>query len=158
MPNGDTTVLATLRGDAIADDASMSLVGEVDGTPAPAPMRTPDALWAWWVTAVDLDPTDETIMLEGRWLATQQPADRLHDGDLVVRLTPPESGRDDRVTVEMLLAYHERWVRVGVWPDLGPDWPRVIGPTAAAIMSLHCDAAEVRPANDRAESTFGVSS
>ncbi|MGH9215300.1 MAG: hypothetical protein ACRDZS_03515 [Acidimicrobiales bacterium] len=39
----------------------------------------------------------------------------------------------------MLLAAWGRWHLVGRWPGLGPEWPQVIAPTAAAVLRLHCD-------------------
>lgn len=38
------------------------------------------------------------------------------------------------VDVEMSLARHGRWHRVGFWPSLGTTWPVIVAPTAAAVI------------------------
>lgn len=68
---------------------------------------------------------------------------------MAVRLTAAESGGADTVTVEMLLCYAARWTRVALWPSLASDWPRIIAPTAAAVMGLWCDVAESADLADR---------
>lgn len=120
-------------------------------------MRLPDHAWAMLVLAVDI--VDETVgdsdpdracevdLFAGSWVPEQPPADGLYDGDLVVRLTHPADPasalpRENTADVEMLLAYEGRWQRVGLWRGVDERWPRVVGPTAAAVMGLHSDAAE----------------
>jgi hypothetical protein len=123
----------------------------------PTPMRIPDDVWAMLVLAVDVidDGEPETdgraVLFAGAWLANQPPVD-LHDGDLVIRLSPPHhdvepSARDDHsahhaVDVEMLLAHRRRWSVVGRWSGLDERWPWTLAPTAAAVMELSIDAAE----------------
>jgi hypothetical protein len=65
----------------------------------------------------------------------------------VVRLTHPAQPtyplpRDHAVDVEMLLAYHGRWQRVGQWRGVDDQWPRLVAPSAALTMALHTAAAE----------------
>lgn len=139
----DDRDLTAIRNSSVSE-AVTTVLGEGDGTPAPVPMRTPGTMWAWSVTTADLDPTDRPLLVEGHWVATPPPPASLCDGGVVVRLLPPGSGREDRVTVEMLLAHEDRWTRVGLWPDLDREWPRVIAPTADAIRCLHGEAAEMR--------------
>lgn len=103
----------------------------------PVPMRAPAEVWAWWVTAVDLDSDDQPVLLQGCWVDGPPPADGPYDGDLAVRLHPPVDADPDRVSVEMLLAFQRRWTRVGTWPNHGRDWPSVIAPTASTVMHLH---------------------
>lgn len=108
------------------------------------PMRQPDQTWAMLVNAVDLVGDiaygAELELFAGSWLTEQPPAD-LCDGDLVTRLTPHDNGAS-AVDVEMLLACHSRWHRVGFWPHLDTAWPVTVAPTAAAVMGLHTDLAE----------------
>jgi hypothetical protein len=101
-------------------------------------MRHPDHVWAMLALAVDvLDDTDpdregEVALFAGYWLPDRPPAN-LRDGDLVLILTPPDNDSlgeprqdariDDRVDIDMLLAYRNRWQRVGEWPALDPRWP-----------------------------------
>lgn len=112
---------------------------------APPPMRCADDAWAMLVTAVDIigaeDPAraGEVALFAGEWVAEQPPADSVHDGDLVVRLT--QLSRDHVTDVEMLLAYQGRWQRVGQWRALDEGWPSLVAPTAVAVMGLHGDAA-----------------
>jgi len=119
----------------------------------PPPMRCPDDMWAMLVTAVDIiadadpDRAGQAALFTGVWAPQQPPADGLHDGDLVVRLVPPDNltgppPREPVTDVEMLLAYQGRWQRVGQWHGIDDRWPSVVAPTAAAVMSLHCDATE----------------
>ena len=70
-----------------------------------------------------------------------------YDGDLVVRLIHPTdpaypSPRDHAADVELLLAHQGRWQRVGQWFGIDDRWPLIVGPTAAAVMALHCDLTE----------------
>jgi hypothetical protein len=116
------------------------------------PMRQPEKTWALLVQAVDIatdhDREQELELVAGSWLTDQPPAD-LHDGDLVVRITPV----DDAVVavdLEMLLARDGGWQRVGVWPRLGSAWPAILGPTAAAVMGLSTCLAEVSARHDAA--------
>jgi hypothetical protein len=144
--------VALLRREGLPADAIV-LVPSV----GPTPMRTPDDVWAMLVLAVDVidDGEPETdgraVLFAGAWLANQLPAD-LHDGDLVIRLSPPHhdvepSARDDHsahhaVDVEMLLAHRRRWSVVGRWSGLDERWPWTLARTAAAVMELSIDAAE----------------
>jgi hypothetical protein len=117
-------------------------------------MRCPDDVWAMLVSAVDIigDDTDperagEVALFAGHWVAHQPPANDLYDGDLVVRLTRPADPtyplpRDHAADVEMLLAHHRRWQRVGHWCGVDDRWPRIVAPTAAAVMGLHSDLSE----------------
>ena len=122
----------------------------------PTPMRTPDDAWAMLVLAVDvLDDgvpgvDGRAYLFVGVWLADQPPAD-LYDGDLVIRLAPPQSvdlpAHDERavghaVDVEMLLAHRRQWSVVGRWSGLDERWPWTLASTAAAVMGLSVDAAE----------------
>ncbi|MET9263690.1 hypothetical protein [Amycolatopsis sp. NPDC004079] len=115
---------------------------------APPPMRQPDDVWAMIVTEVDIAGDDgaperpgEVTWFSGAWVTRQPPADGLYDGDLVVRLVPradpacalPDSHGTD---VEMLLA------RRGRWQQVADNWPALVAPTAAAVMTLHNDATE----------------
>ncbi|MFT7837746.1 hypothetical protein Q5530_16550 [Saccharothrix sp. BKS2] len=119
---------------------------------AATPMRHPEDTWAMLVLAADvLDDTDpdrngEVALFAGCWLPEQPPAAGC-DGDLVIVLTAPdgESPPDDLVDVEMLLSYHDRWLRVGEWEALDPRWPWTVAMTDAAIMGLHTEATEVVP-------------
>lgn len=134
---------------AVQDPAMTVLAdGSGDGGVVDVPTRMPDGVWAWLVTAVDLDPNDEPTLLEGGWVTEQPPPSPPYDGDVVVRLTAPSSGTAEVVVVEMLLCYADRWTRVGHWPNLGSDWPRIVAPTAAAVMGLWCDAAEAAHLTD----------
>ncbi|MCU1680205.1 MAG: hypothetical protein JWQ81_944 [Amycolatopsis sp.] len=120
------------------------------------PMRSPDNVWAMLVSAVaivgDTDPdrAGEVALFAGQWVVDQPPADSLYDGDLVVRLSSRAStgheneprSRDVSTDVEMLLARHGRWQRVAQWHGVDDHWPRIVAPTAAAVMGLHCDLTE----------------
>jgi len=151
---------ATVRASQSRDEASMR---EWAGLPpdtiilAPSftapPMRCPDDVWAMLVTAVDItgdtdpDRAGEVALFAGQRVAHQPPANDLYDGDLVVRLTHPADPtyplpRDHATDVEMLLAHHGRWQRVDHWCGVDDRWPRVVAPTAAAVMGLHADATE----------------
>ncbi|PXY18284.1 hypothetical protein BA062_36205 [Prauserella flavalba] len=116
------------------------------------PMRQPENTWALLVQAVDIigdfDNAEEVELFVGDWLRDQPPAD-LFDGDLVVRVTP----LDDTVVavdVEMLLARHSRWHRVGVWLHLGTAWPVILAPTAATVMELSTGVTELSARQDAA--------
>ncbi|MBN6034131.1 hypothetical protein [Amycolatopsis sp. 195334CR] len=124
----------------------------VSGAAAP-PMRLPADVRAMLVTEVDIatqpnvDLGGDVVRMAGTWLATGSKTDESHDGDLVVVLTVPDRpspGRefDEQIDVQMLLAYRGRWRRVGLWSGVGTDWPRLLAPTAAAIMGLHTDVLE----------------
>lgn len=117
------------------------------------PMRCPDDVWAMLVSAVDIvgdtdpDRAGEVALFAGQWVAHQPPASELYDGDLVVRLTHPADPtyplpRDHAADVDMLLAYHGRWQRVGQWYGVDDRWPCIVAPTAAAVMGLHCHLGE----------------
>ncbi|WP_232376418.1 restriction system modified-DNA reader domain-containing protein [Amycolatopsis aidingensis] len=114
------------------------------------PMRCPDDVWAMLVSAVDIigdtdpDRAGEVALFTGHWVPQQPPANDLYEGDLVVRLHHPADPlpRDDAADIEMLLAYQGRWQRVGRWCGLDDHWPRLVAPTAAAVMGLHCDLSE----------------
>jgi hypothetical protein len=123
------------------------------------PMRLPERTWAMLVLAVDIvgdtdpDHAGEVELFAGSWVAEQHPARGLYDGDLVVRLTHPAGPtsphlRGDAVDVEMLLASDGRWQRVGLWRGADEQWPRVVAPTAAAVMGLHSDATEALARRD----------
>lgn len=123
------------------------------------PMRLPERTWAMLVLAVDIvgdtdpDHAGEVELFAGSWLPEQPPADGLYDGDLVVRLTHPTAPTsalpgEDAIDVDMLLAYEGRWQRVGRWRGVDEDWPRVVAPTAAAVMGLHSDATEALARRD----------
>ncbi len=82
-------------------------------------------------------------LFAGQWVDDQLPADDLYDGDLVVRLTRPTDPtyplpRDHATDVEMLLAHHGRWQRVGQWFGVDDRWPLIV----AAVMGLHCELSE----------------
>jgi RAMA domain-containing protein len=124
-----------------------------------APMRLPEQAWAMLVLAVDIvgdtgpDRAGEVELFAGSWVPEQPPAEGLYDGDLVVRLTDPANPasplpREDVIDVEMLLAYQGRWQRVGQWRGVDEQWPRVVAPTAAAVMGLHGDATEALARRD----------
>lgn len=101
------------------------------------------------MTAVDIiDDTDperagEVAWFTGHWVLNQPPATRPYDGALVVRLTRPTNplNRDHAADIEMLLAYQNRWQRVGQWVGVDDRWSAVVAPTAAAIIGLHSDVA-----------------
>jgi hypothetical protein len=119
------------------------------------PMRLPAKTWALLVQAVDMtgdvDHGEELEIFAGGWLADQPPAD-LCDGDLVVRMTPP----DDTVVavdLEMLLAQHSRWRRVATWLHLGSAWPVIVAPTAATVMRLSTDVVELSARHDMGPAT-----
>jgi hypothetical protein len=167
VPNGETSTdpPATVQIAAPGDDEARMLWREglpPDGvilapSVAATPMRHPENAWAMLVLAADvLDDTDpdregEVVLFAGCWLPHQPPA-ALHEGDLVLVLTPPEgdSPPDDLVDVEMLLAHRDRWLRVGEWEGMDPRWPWTVAMTAAAIMGLHTGSTETSP------STAGV--
>lgn len=118
----------------IADDAS-----------AP-PMRCPEPMWAILVGEVDIDDAEPDYLRAVTWFSgswvERYPATGPYDGDVVVRLTDPEDPalplpRDAVVDVEMLLAHHGRWRRVGHWPAADHRWPHLIADTAATVMCLH---------------------
>lgn len=118
---------------------------------ATPPLRCPNGVWAMLVVAVNIaietDRAGEVAVFAGGWIETQPPADDLYDGDLVLRLTPvidPKYPFDRATTtdVEMLLAHHGSWQRVGQWRGLDVHWPLIIAPTAAAVMGLHRDLSE----------------
>lgn len=117
------------------------------------PMRCPDEVWAMLVSAVDIvddkdpDRAGEVALFAGQWIAQQPPADDLYDGDLVVRLTRPIDStyplpREHAADIEMLLACDGRWQSVGHWCGVDDRWPRIVAPTAAAVMGMHCDLSE----------------
>jgi hypothetical protein len=87
----------------------------------------------------------EVDVFAGSWVG-QTPASGLYDGDLVVRLTQPANptgpSRDPTVDVEMLLAHHGQWQRVGWWRGLDDTWPQLVAPTANAVMGLHTELVE----------------
>ncbi len=123
------------------------ILAPVFGAP---PMRCPDDVWAMLVSAVDIiadtdtDRAGEVALFAGSWVPQQPPANGPYDGDLVVRLSHPADPTDplpsDQVAdIEMLLAYHGRWQRVGLWCGVDARWPRIVAPTAAAVMGLHGD-------------------
>ncbi|WP_414944860.1 hypothetical protein [Amycolatopsis sp. cmx-11-32] len=128
-----------------------------------APMRMPVQAWAMLVLAVDILDVEtegpaEVELFAGCWMPDMPSAD-LHDGDLVVRLAPPADPicmlpRDRVADVEMLLAYHGRWQHVGLWKAVDDRWPRVVAPTAAALMGLHVDATEAAVPPEPAPSLF----
>ncbi|MFD7655362.1 hypothetical protein ACFV4N_15435 [Actinosynnema sp. NPDC059797] len=113
---------------------------------AAAPMRRPENAWAMLVLTADvLDDTDpdrdgEVALFAGSWLPDRPPAAGC-EGDLVLVLTAPhgEAPSNDLVDVEMLLAHHNRWLRVGEWQALDPRWPWTVAITASAIMALHTE-------------------
>ncbi|EWC64500.1 hypothetical protein UO65_0107 [Actinokineospora spheciospongiae] len=123
----------------------MILAPSLTGTP----MRLPEGTWAMLVVAVDVvnhtdpDREDDIALFAGAWVA-EQPSAELCEGDLVVVLTAPEdeSPDSDVVDVELLLAHHHRWRRVGFWASLDVRWPWTTASTVAAIIELHTDAAE----------------
>ncbi len=127
------------------------------------PMRTPDQAWAMLVLAVDTRAAEsegpaEVELFAGCWVPEMPSAD-LHDGDLVVRLAPPADPicllpRDRLTDVEMLLAYHGHWQQVGLWKAVDDRWPRIVAPTAAALMGLHVDATEAAVPPEPAPSLF----
>ncbi|WP_158851201.1 restriction system modified-DNA reader domain-containing protein [Saccharothrix deserti] len=139
---------ALLRWEGLPVDATV-LVPSL----GPTPMRTPHDAWAMLVLAVDIlgdvdpDTAGQVALFTATWLRGRPPAD-LHDGDLVIRLTPPDQdpdlpeGDEHAVDVEMLLAYRGRWLPVGRWSGMDERWPWTLAPTAAAVMSLYVDAAE----------------
>ncbi|MEV6602751.1 hypothetical protein [Kutzneria sp. NPDC051319] len=109
------------------------------------PMGQPGQTCALLVQAVGITADgdqEELELVAGSWLTGQAllPAD-LHDGDLVVRITPLDN-TVDAVDLEMLLAHHGRWHRVGAWLHLGSTWPVILAPTAATVMGLSTDIAE----------------
>ncbi|EWM12022.1 hypothetical protein KUTG_02326 [Kutzneria sp. 744] len=126
----------------------------VPASVSPTPMRSPDGVWAMLVLAVDIigdtdtdtdtDRAGEVALFGGQWVGEQPPADDPYDGDVVVRLTRPTCPlpRDQVADVEMLLAHHGRWQRVGQWFGVDDSWPDIVAPTAAAVMRLHCDLSE----------------
>ena len=148
-----TTVTAQIDGEAALREWEGLPPDAVILVPAfAAPMRPSDQAWAMLVLAVDIvgdtdpDRIGEVELFAGSWVPAQPPAD-LHDGDLVVRLTPPDDPayplpREHAVDVEMLLARRGRWQLVGRWRALDERWPWLLAPTAAAVMGLHNDAAE----------------
>jgi Restriction Enzyme Adenine Methylase Associated len=128
-----------------------------------APMRLPERVWALLVVAVDIvDGTDpdragEVALFAEAWVPEQPPAE-LYDGDLMVRLTHPAEPsyplpRDHAVDVEMLLAYHGRWQRVGQWRGVDDQWPRLVAPSTALTIALHTAAAEAVIPQDATPST-----
>jgi hypothetical protein len=146
--NGPFAVPDSPLGGGDGDPTMMTVLAGNDDDVVDVPTRMPDGVWAWLVAAVDLDPNDGPTLLQGRWVTEQPSASPLYDGDLVVRLAAPRFGAEDVVAVEMLLCYADRWTRVGHWPILGSDWPRVVAPTAAAVMGLWCDVAEAAHLTD----------
>jgi hypothetical protein len=124
------------------------------------PMRCPDDVWAMLVSAVDIigdtepDRAGEVALFAGCWVPQQPPANGSYDGDLVIRLTHPANPtfplrrREHTADVEMLLAYQGRWQRVGHWCGVDDRWPRLVAPTAAAVMGLHDDVAEAAAVAD----------
>jgi hypothetical protein len=123
------------------------------------PMRCPDDVWAMLVSAVDIigdtdpDRAGEVALFAGCWVPDKPPANGSYDGDLVVRLTHPADPtyplpRDHAADIEMLLAYHGRWQRVGRWCGVDDRWPRLVAPTAAAVMGLHDEVTEAAAVAD----------
>lgn len=115
----------------------------------PVPMRTPDHAWAIRVNAVgiveeeDPDRRGTVDLFAGSW-ADHTPPSGLYDGDLVLRLTPPANpaAAEHTTDVQMLLAHHGHWQLVGLWPGIDDSWPRLVAPTAKAMMDLHTELAE----------------
>lgn len=139
---------ALRKWDGLAQD-TVILVSAFASAP---PMRLPQQVWAMLVVAVDIvegtnpDRAGEVALFAAEWVPEQPPAE-VYDGGLVVRLTHPGEPtyplpRDHAVDVEMLLAYHGRWQRVGHWRGVDDHWPRLVAPTAALTMALHTAAAE----------------
>ncbi|MGH3677974.1 MAG: hypothetical protein ACRDU5_20020, partial [Mycobacterium sp.] len=93
----------------------------------------------------DPDQRGEVDVFAGSWV-DETPASGLYDGDLVVRLTPPtnptDPSGDNAVDVEMVLAHHGQWQRVGCWRGLDDTWPQLVAPTANAVMGLHAELGE----------------
>ncbi|MFE3785359.1 hypothetical protein ACFXPA_45115 [Amycolatopsis sp. NPDC059090] len=121
---------------------------------AAPPLRCPDDGWGMLVAAVDTDPdpdpdrAGDVALFAGRWIPGQ-PRARSHDGDLVLRMARPAASscprpRDDAADIEMLLACHGNWHRVGRWRGVDDRWPRIVAPTAAAVTSLHADTADAQ--------------
>ena len=114
--------------------------------------RQPEAAWALLVQAVDIvgdvEHGQEVELFAGSWLADQPPAD-LFDGDLVVRITP-QYNTCATAGLDMLLARHGRWNRVGAWQHHGTTWPVTLAPAAATIMELTTDIIEVSARHDAA--------
>jgi hypothetical protein len=131
--------------------------------PAPGtPMRAPEGAWALLIqalkvaTEVGADGKAALRLLAGSWLTDQAPA-ALCDGDLVVRVSPVNDGGLDggisgnvAVDADLVLARLARWEILASWSRLGPNWPRVIAPTVAAVMGLYTDLVDLTARHDAA--------
>ena len=108
-----------------------------------APMRAPYGTCGLTVTAVDLhaDHDDRVLVFTGRWETGPIGQVRAFAGEVLIELAPAAPRGpvtpEPAVDVRMLLAGWGRWNLVGRWPSLGPEWPQVIAPTAAAAMRLY---------------------
>ncbi|WP_186382926.1 hypothetical protein, partial [Amycolatopsis rhizosphaerae] len=139
---------------------TMILVPEFDVPP----MRCPADAWAMLVSAVDVitdadhERAGEVALFAGCWMVGKPPANNSHDGDLVVRLTAPADplASERLADVELLLAHQGRWQRVGLWQGLDDNWPRILAPTAAALMGLKGDATQVAGSPGTTRAVCGV--
>jgi DNA-binding transcriptional ArsR family regulator len=125
-----------------------------------APMRAPEGAWALLIQAVEVaaevgaEGKAALRLLAGSWLADRAPAG-LCDGDFVVRFSPVtedsfDGGISGTVAVEayLVLARRGRWEILATWSHLGPNWPRVIAPTVAAVMGLYTDLVDLTARHD----------
>ena len=147
----------TGRGSELATAAGAELMGWLarQGLPADtvvlvgpasagsAPMRAPYGTCGLTVTAVDLhaDHDDRVLVFTGRWETGPIGQVRAFAGEVLIELAPAAPRGPitpaPAVDVRMLLAGWGRWNLLGRWPSLGPEWPQVIAPTAAAAMRLY---------------------
>lgn len=116
------------------------------------PLRAPENMWGLYVAtnnAADHDGMAPETILTGRWSPQRLPT----DGKFVVRLTEPahhqcadpastapqdvDAHVGSHVDVELLLAFQDRWERVGVWRRCGHDWPHQVMSSVRATASLY---------------------
>jgi hypothetical protein len=116
------------------------------------PMHAPENMWGLYIATnngADHDGVVPEPILTGHWSPQMPPT----DGDLVVRLTSPSRDQcanpaattdqnvgahvDSQVDIELLLAFEDRWERVGVWRRRGHDWPHEVMSTVRATARLY---------------------
>jgi hypothetical protein len=120
-PPPDPDTVDTVDSTDVAETVDIAALGST--------IWTVGDLRAVWVT--EIDGRDGTFT--GRWLDPDLPSPRTYDESLVLHLTALPGGYLD---IAGVLAHNGRWVPVGSWPAMGPDWPQVVRPTCRMIMHL----------------------
>ncbi|WP_215549158.1 hypothetical protein [Amycolatopsis sp. CA-230715] len=138
----------------LPEDAAVVVAGE---TTVPL-LRMPTDAWGLVVVAVDFTARDGALCLFAATALEQEPDPATHDGDVVVRLSPPQEPmapprRARCVDVEVLRAERYGWQRVRSWASVDRTWPRVIAPIVAAQMRVDDEGVYLPPAATPARHT-----